>query len=382
MKKFHAITEILQKNAFLLLIVILSFLIFLLSSSFFVSKPYFSQTFVRGEVVSIDSEEIEINPYVPGQKVGRQDLSILILSGKEKGNTFKISNTLSIGHNVYAEVGKKYVITIRLEGESKKIVWLYNYNRVPVLLGILLLFIVLVLFIAGKQGLKSLVALGFTCVMLFGVLIPLILRGVDPIFLSIGVLSIITVVSFLLISGFTKKSLIAILGTVCGVVAAGVISYIGSAIAHLSGVQMDKGEEILYIAKDFGIRINGFLFISILIASSGAVMDVAMSLTSALDEIKRHSPNISASKLFHSGMSIGRDLIGTMVNTLILAFVGSSFTLILMVVGLSMSFTQYINIPLISIEIIQALAGSIGIILTVPLTNIIFIIVNKKEKQE
>ncbi|MGL1890801.1 MAG: YibE/F family protein [Spirochaetaceae bacterium] len=382
MKKLQNITVILHGRFFLVGIILINFIIVFLSLEFFQPQKYFSQTFVFGKVMSVKSETLDLDPYVSGRQLGIQDLVIEILTGTQRAETYNISNTLSKGHNVLGEEGKTYIFSIRTEPDGKLVVWLYSYNRIPLLAGLLLLFLFLVIFIAGRQGFRSLVALSFTGVMLLFVLVPLILNGFDPMGLSILILSVITVVSFILLTGFSKKSLIAILGTIGGIVVAGLISYITSKIAHLSGVNMEKGEQILYIAKDFGIRINGFLFIAILIASSGAVMDVAMSLTSALDEIQKHKPLITTKELFKSGMSIGRDLIGTMINTLILAFTGSSFTLILMIAGLSMSFTQFINIPLISIEIIQALAGSIGIILTVPLTNIIFIIVTKEEKQK
>ncbi|QEN05113.1 YibE/F family protein [Thiospirochaeta perfilievii] len=373
--------KVLHEDIFPWLILLLSAFIIIISLNYIKIDKYFSSDFVIGRVLSVLESNLDDDPYVPGRKLGKQELVVNILYGEDAGKKFEIYNTLTKGHNILAREGYTYVFSIREEMSGDKVVWLYSYNRVPLLASLLLLFIVLVLFIAGKKGFRSLVGLLFTGVIILFVLAPLILRGIDPIFISIISLSLITVVSFLLISGFNNKSLISILGTLGGIISAGIICYIASKLAHLSGINMEKGEQILYIAEDYGIRINGFLFISILIASSGAVMDVAMSITSSLMEITKHNRDISSKDLFSSGMDIGRDLIGTMINTLILAFAGSSFTLLLMVVGLSMSFNQYINIPLISIEIIQGIAGSIGIILTVPLTNIAFIILEKRRNK-
>lgn len=378
-EKLHAISF---KNFFPWIIIIINVLIVIISLNYLRPKKYFSSEFVYGKVVTILSSDLVDDVYVPGRKLGKQEIVVNILTGKESGKSFTIFNTLSKGHNIEGKEGKGYIFSIRSESGKDKVVWLYSYNRIPLLTSLLLFFIGLVLFIGGRKGFNSLIALTFTGVLLLFVLIPLILKGVDPIFLSIILLSIITCVSFFLISGFSYKSIISIIGTIGGIIAAGTICYFSSKIAHLSGINMEKGEQILYIAEGFGIRINGFLFIAILISSLGAVMDVAMGITSSLDEIKKHHSEITNRELFKSGMSIGRDLIGTMINTLILAFTGSSFTLILMIAGLSMSFTQFINIPLISIEIIQGIAGSIGIILTVPLTNIVFIILQKEKLKD
>lgn len=366
---------------FPIVIITIEILTVFLSMNYLSPKKYFNQDFVFGRITEIVSEKTDDDPYVPSRKLGKQELEVLILSGEYKGQTFYIQNTLSKGHNILTEEGKSYIFSIREESEIKTVVWLYSYNRIPILSMLLILFISLVVIIAGKKGVRSLIALSFTGILILFVLVPLILKGFDPVLLSIILLILITTVNFLLISGFNKKSIVAITGTLGGIISAAFISYITAKIAHLSGINMEKGEQILYIAEDYGIKINGFLFIAILIASSGAVMDVAMSITSALTEIKVHKPQIHNRDLFKSGMSIGHDLIGTMINTLILAFTGGSFTLILMIYGLAMKFNQFINIPIISIEIIQALSGSIGILLTVPITNIFFIFIYKRRRK-
>jgi len=364
---------------FPLFVLILNALIIFVSHSLFRQSDYFPQSFVYGRVVSVDTSQLDDDPYIPRRRLGKQELTVEILSGPEKGRQYGIINTLTRSHNVEAAAGKTYVFSIREEAGKDKVVWLYNYNRQPVLGGVLLLFVLLVLYVAGRQGFRSLVSLSFTGVVILFVMVPLILRGVDPVALSLGCLTLIILVGFLLISGLSRKTLIAVLGTLGGILAAGIVSSLASSLARLSGIHLEKGEQILYIAQDYGIRIHGFLFISIMIASLGAVMDVAMSLASSMEELKKHKPDITPREHFHSGMVIGRDLIGTMVNTLILAFAGSSFTLILMIAGLSMAYRQFINIPLIAIEIIQALAGSIGIVLSVPLTNIVAALLHKKE---
>ena len=351
-------------------IVVLSLIIIRISLNLFHPLPFIPQSFEYGRVLSVDSEELEDDPFVPRTRLGRQNLTVRILSGARKGEEFSVINTLSRSHNIEAEANSRYIFTLREEKDGETVVWLFNYNRLPVILGVLSFFIALVLLIGGSRGLRSLLALFFTGVIILFVLIPLVLSGMSPVPLALGCMVLIVGTNFLLLTGWSRKTLCAVLGTMGGIITAGVFSSAASALAKLSGMHLERSEEILYIAKDFGIRINGFLFISILIASLGAVMDVAVSLTSSMEEIRKHRPDISRREHFNSGMNIGRDIIGTMINTLILAFAGSSFTLILMIAGLGMEFRQFINIPVIGIEIIQALAGSAGILLCVPLTNI------------
>ena len=350
-------------------VIFLSLIIIQVSLRLFHPFPYIPQSFEYGIVLSVDSQELDEDPYVPRTRLGRQNLTVRILSGPRRGEEFSVINTLSRSHNIEGEEGSRYIFTLR-EKDGDTVVWLYNYNRLPILLGALTLFVILVLLIGGSKGFRSVLALFFTGVVILFMMIPLILSGMAPVPLALISMALIVTVSFLLLTGWSRKTLCAVIGTMGGIVTAGLFSTAASSLAKLSGMHLERSEEILYIAKDFGIRINGFLFIAILIASLGAVMDVAVSLTSSMEEIRRHRPGISQKEMFTSGMNIGRDMIGTMINTLILAFTGSSFTLILMIAGLGMEFRQFINIPIIGIEIIQALAGSTGILLCVPITNI------------
>ncbi|GGP61022.1 hypothetical protein GCM10009409_28640 [Shewanella saliphila] len=136
---------------------------------------------------------------------------------------------------------------------------------------------------------------------------------------------------------------------------------------HLSGIYLDKGEDVIYISNQI-IQVRWLMFVAIMISALGAVMDVAISIASAYNELRITDPKLSPTQLMRASMNIGRDIMGTMTNTLILAFAGSSLTTIMMVWGLDMPLTQFINTPVIALAIIHALAGSVGIVLTIPLT--------------
>ncbi len=138
--------------------------------------------------------------------------------------------------------------------------------------------------------------------------------------------------------------------------------------AHLSGIYLDKGEDVIYLAANHPIQVRWLMFVTIMIAALGAVMDVAISIASSYQELQQANPTLTPRQLMLSSMNIGKDIMGTMTNTLILAFAGSSLTTIMMVWGLSMPVEQFINTPVIALSIIHGLAGSIGIVLTIPFT--------------
>lgn len=327
----------------------------------------FTQAFAVGIVEEVLEEDLSPDPVVQGRYRGTQKLRVKILEGKYKDTEFEVYNTLSSLHSNFAYKGLKAVFTLRESG-GKTAVWLYNLKRNSHVFALLGLFFAALILLGRGQGLKSALGLVFTCVLIVTVLIPALFAGFPPVPVSIGLVSIMTIVSFILISGFTRKTYTAIAGTVSGITIAGIISAIVSYSAQLSGVNMEGGEQLLNLAPDYNLKLDGLLFTSILIASLGAVMDVSMSIASSMQEMLAVNPRLSKKELFRSGLTVGKDITGTMSNTLILAFAGSSLPLVMMIWGYSMSFTQFINIPRIVIEVMHGISGSIGIIAAVPCT--------------
>jgi uncharacterized membrane protein len=169
------------------------------------------------------------------------------------------------------------------------------------------------------------------------------------------------------LNGFSKKTYVAIIGCVGGVTIAGLIAYVAGLVSPINGFNMPEAEELILRAADDGLMISGLLVSGVLIASLGAVMDVALTIASAISELKEMNRKASASDLFKSGMNIGKDAMGTMANTLILAFAGASLNMLILFRVFDYPYIQIFNSDLMAVEIIQGLAGSIGIVLTVPL---------------
>jgi len=335
-----------KKNIFNLVIVF-SILV-IIGASVFINKDtkiekHFNYYYSKGVVSEVLDERLEPHNLYPDRSIGRQELVVEITSGKYKGETFNVTNSVTAERNIIVTPGMRAVFTIREQGEDLG-VWLYNYEseRWIYILGALFLGVILIL--SGKRGLESILALAFTSVVIFFILIPLLFRGSDPIFWSVLLAIIITGISLILIGDFDKKTLAAILGTICGIIIAGILAYTFGSLARLSNTHLEYGDQLLYLSGKFPIKFNGLIFTGILIASLGAVMDVPMSIASSAYELNESS-ELSRGKLFMSAMNIGRDIMGTMTNTLILAFTGGALNMLLMIWGFRMGYTQVMNMP-------------------------------------
>ena len=245
----------------------------------------------------------------------------------------------------------------------------YNYDRGLILWVLIGLFFLVLCFIGGKKGMTSAVALVFTFVCIMFLYVPMMYVGVSPFFAASLTTVLVTVVTMLLVGGWSVKSLCSILGTAAGVMAAGIIAQTFGYFSHISGLNVEEIENLTFISQNSRLDVGGILFSGILISSLGAVMDVSMSIASTIAEIHETNPKITARQLFQSGIHVGKDVIGTMSNTLILAYAGSSINTLIILYAYNMTYLQYINNYDIGIEILSGISGTIGIILTVPFVS-------------
>ena len=301
-----------------------------------------------------------------GLRSGRQEIELELLNGPHKGETFQIENYLSPFANVDVTTGMTIIVRYQDYGNGNISVLVYNYNR-AVIVGVLALILaVLLVVIGGKKGLMALLGLVFTLLCLWFLLIPLVMRGYNMLLTTIAIVAISTAVCLLMLAGFTRKAYSAILGCVMGVTVAGLFTWIASLITPLSGLNMLDAERLGYYATEGGMKVSGLFVCGVLIASLGAVMDVAMSISSAVNELVELNPELPTRQVFRSGMNIGKDAMGTMANTLILALIGSSLNTFILTHAYEIPFSQLFNSDFIVIELVQGIAGTIGIVLTVP----------------
>ena len=249
--------------------------------------------------------------------------------------------------------------------------------------GILILggaFVLVVLLFGRWKGLNTMVSLGFTCLAVFMVFIPSVLSGKNIYIWSIMTCLYTIVMTMLLINGASKKSFAAGAGCFAGVAMAGILTVIMDWALSLTGMTTEDALylQMLDIAEPINLR--AIIFAAIIIGAMGAIMDVAMDISSSLQEIQANSPEITARGLIRSGFNIGRDVLGTMANTLVLAYIGSSLSTTLLLVAYNVEMIQLFNMEMIIVELLQAIVGSFGILLAIPLTSFICAAIYPKYK--
>ena len=324
--------------------------------------------FYNGVITEIIEEDLNKDPILDGVEIGYQKVIAKVTEGQYKDNTYEIKNNISRLYNYKVEEGTKVVLILYKQNNGNMIWDVYGYDRSSMIYVLAGIFIIVVIIIGGVKGIKSLVSLMFTLVTVIFLMLPLMFRGVEPMLAAVVSATLSIIVTLSLVSGINKKTVTAIIGTISGVVISGIIAYIFGELTHSSGMTMNDTESLIYIAEGTNLKVKGIMFAGILIASLGAVMDVAMSISSSLFEIYEVNKNIKQIDLFKSSMNIGKDIIGTMTNTLILAFAGGSITTLILIFAANMPYNKFINLEVLAIEIIQGLAGSIRIVLSVPIT--------------
>lgn len=334
-------------------------------------------------VLSILADNSQIDETTENIVRGSVHLKLEIMTGRYKGDIVETTNYLSYKYNVIVEEGDKVSIRIDTTGDNQYTVSIYNYARSGIILAMVAVFFLALILTGGKQGAKAVLGLIFTFVCIIFILVPLLLKGFPAIPTTVGIIAITTVVSFLLIGGFESKIIAAFLGSMTGVVCAAVLALLGGYLCQITGFNMDEAESLLYVKFDSLLHVKGLFICGVLIASIGAVMDIAMSISSAVNEVYLANPALNRKQLVRSGMTIGRDAMGTMANTLILAFAGASLNMIILIFSYGVSFTQLMNTDFVAIEVIRGIAGSLGIICTVPASAYLsaFIILKKNKKQ-
>ncbi|MBE6877873.1 MAG: YibE/F family protein [Ruminococcaceae bacterium] len=246
-----------------------------------------------------------------------------------------------------------------------------EFNRVTVLWWLIGGFMFLLLLFGRKKGLSTIISLGLTIGAIFLVFVPAVLSYCNIYLWSLMTCVYIIFMTLLIVNGYTRKSLAAIIGCVGGVIVTGSLVKFCDLFLHTTGLVDEDALYLMMLNPENPLDIKAVVFAAIIIGAVGAVMDVAMDIASALAELKSQVPDISATQIVKSGFTIGRDIIGTMANTLILAYIGSSLSCTLLMVAGNPSLLLLFNTEMIVVELLQTIAGSFGMLLTIPLTSVV-----------
>ena len=333
------------------------------------------QTFEKGKITEILQDNLDSN----GTRVGEQKVRVKMLTGVQKEEELDVTSSSGYLFGAACTVGMKVIVMQSVAGETT-IASVYSQDREWVIYIFAILYLLALCIIGGKQGIKGCLGLIFTFFCVIFVYLPLVYLGYSPFWSAVFICFLTTLVTMYLIGGLTKKTCAATLGTLAGVVLAGISAWCFSKASGISGYNVSDIETLMTLWNTNRIQVGGLLFSGLLISCLGAVMDVAMSISSAIDEIYKQNSSLTRKELFKAGMRVGRDMMGTDSNTLILAFAGSSVSTLLLNYAYDLPYQQIINSNNIGIAIMQGLAGSFGIVLSVPLTVLICtILFHKKE---
>ncbi|MDR0550781.1 MAG: YibE/F family protein [Spirochaetaceae bacterium] len=318
-------------------------------------------------VIDVNNEKLKI---IGPVRQGEQQLDVEVLRGPYKGQVFSTSNNL-MGK---MEVDKVFVkgdaaLAVLSLNEDGNVVYaqIIDHYRTGKTIGIAVLFIVCVFLIMGWMGLKILVSFVFSAAALVRVLYPLILRGVDPILGSLVIVTLITALIMFLVGGLTKRALAGFLGAAGGVFWTAVLAFVFTWQFKIHGAVRPFTEALLF--SGYGhLNLSRLFIAGIFIAASGAMMDLAMDIAAAMDEIKEQQPAITRISLMRSGFTVARQAAGTMSTTLFLAYSAEYTAMIMTFIAQGVPLENVLNMVWVSAEVVHTLAGCFGLILVAPLT--------------
>ena len=324
-------------------------------------------SYISGTVLEVVEEDLTPSDLKGGPQLGEQTLTIELKDGSQITLTNYLTNT----HNILAREGMRVVVCVDAPENVEPYYTLYQYDR-SVGLGVAVaIFLLLMLLVGGEKGFYATLALAFSLVFLLKITVPVIYSGGSPILSGLAMVLVSTAVTVFLIYGLSPRGVLGIGVVLAGEFVACGLFLLFSLLLHLSGFKSSDAENLLVAAQNTGLNISTVLFAATMIASLGAVMDVAVSLLSALWEVRLADPDITGRGLWRAGLRMGRDMIGTMSNTLIFAFAGGSLTTLLVLMTYGTDPVQLLHSDYIALELAHGLCGTCAVILTVPLASLV-----------
>ena len=321
-------------------------------------------------VEQILTDSTETDPVSENHYRGNQNLIVRVKTGQYASQQMMADNTVGPIYGTPMSVGDRVTVGLSTYADGTVRCYVYEYDRSPGLLLVLAAFLIVTVLVGGKVGIKSLVSLGLTVAALIFILLPLLLLGWPTIPTTFLICVLVTAATFVILGGVDKKTVCACLGTLAGIALATAFGLMAQSWLRIDGYRQEYAEALLQLrqTEESLIGITGLVTAGVIVSALGAVMDVAMSISSAIQELIRVNAGLTAKDLMKSGMNIGRDMVGTMTNTLILAIMGSGLTLVVYIYSLGLQPWQLLSSAYMSLEAISAVASSIGVMLAVPLT--------------
>jgi uncharacterized membrane protein len=322
----------------------------------------------EGRIITVDNSQLEQHGLILS---GSQGVEVEVLKGRWKGQIIRTGNHFlgKMELDRVFEPGDHALLNISSDG--KVITWAHtaDHYRLRVEFLLMMLFFLFLLLYGGFFGFQAILSFFFTALVLWKLMIPAMLKGIDPILLSFGIVCILSTVILLLVAGLNRKALVALLGAATGLGVTVLMTLYFTKPFHINGAVRPFSETLLYSGFTH-LNLTRIFIAGVVLSASGAVMDLAMDISAAMHEIVRHHPDISRKELFLSGNRIGRSVIGTMTTTLLLAYSGGYLTMLMLFMGQGIPNVNILNLNYLAAEVLHTLVGSFGLVLVAPITTI------------
>ncbi len=366
LKQFFKLPE--PRDWLFTLIVLLASLMLGMMPTGFETDLYKDSVRAKALVLSTDDSKVHQFGIV---RQGNQDLRIRIENSNFAGREMDANNTVmgKMELDKIFRAGDHALVVLDTDPKTGDILYAnvidhYRLNGEAVLFG---LFVTILIVFSGWTGVRAVISFVFTGMCLWKLLIPMMLKGISPIPISLAVVTLLTFATCLLVGGSNRKGIVAFLGALGGVVFTCLIALIFADSFHLNGAVRPFSESLLY-SGHAGLRLTDIFLAGIFLASSGALMDVSMDIAASLEELHSHNPKLDWQQLSLAGLRIGRAVIGTMTTTLLLAYSGGYTTLLMVFTAQGIPIENLLNLSYVSTELFHTVVGSFGLILAAPCT--------------
>jgi len=320
----------------------------------------------RGLITDVDNSKVRVNLIV---KTNAQYLTVRLLDGPHKGVELPVVNMLTgkMELDEFYEAGRVILVEYQAPGGKPANAVARGYYRLGLQLVLMILFTGLLLAVAGVTGLKAVLSFVFAAMVLWKLFFPLLLRGYPPVPTGLGIVALLTGVICFSVGGLTRRGLATFAGSMLGVLLTCVLALWFTDMFRLHGAVRPFAEMLLYSGY-YELRLTDIFTASVFIASSGAVMDLAMDIAATMDELKLRNPHIGLMEHMRSGLRVGRAVTGTMTTTLLLAYSGSHITMFMIFMAKGLPMANLLNAPFVAAEVLNILVGSFGVVTVAPFT--------------
>ena len=344
----------------------------------FEKQIYFRSESVAAEILDLNNNAV----YSVGMfKQGEQRARIRILNGKSKGQEVDGVNLLngSLTDDKIFHVGERARVLIDYNEQGKlRSAFLIDHDRVPAELLLIAVFAIAMIIFAGGKGVRTLISFAFALLCIWKLLIPMSLSGFQPLLVALMTGCIITVVTILMVSGFNRASYAAILSSILAAIATGMLAYLFANVLRIDGTTLPWAESLLYAGMNLDLR--SLFQAAIYLSCSGAILDLAVDIASALHELEWNQPDISRVALLRAGLSIGRTVVGSQTTTLLLAYMGSYLSVMMVYMAQGTPMIHIFSMKAIGAEILNTFVGCLGLVLVSPLTSMLYALLHHRAK--